>query len=53
MTASAQSAGQALIIDAVTHRYGTAFAVDNVTLDIKEGELIKVDTRTGSYMGRA
>jgi putative spermidine/putrescine transport system ATP-binding protein len=40
MTASAQSAGQALIIDAVTHRYGAAFAVDNVTLDIKAGELI-------------
>jgi putative spermidine/putrescine transport system ATP-binding protein len=40
MTASAQSTGQALIIDAVTHRYGAAFAVDNVTLDIKAGELI-------------
>ena len=29
-----------LIIDAVTHRYGSASAVDNVTLDIKAGELI-------------
>jgi putative spermidine/putrescine transport system ATP-binding protein len=34
------AAGQSLIIDAVTHRYGAAFAVDNVTLDIKAGELI-------------
>src|SRR3989440_6434410 len=41
MTASAPATtGQSLIIDAVTHRYGTAFAVDNVTLDIKAGELI-------------
>src|SRR3954463_8969360 len=29
------AAGKALIIDAVTHRYGTAYAVDHVTLDIK------------------
>src|SRR5678815_5288234 len=34
------AAGKALILDAVTHRYGTAYAVDNVTLDIKAGELI-------------
>src|SRR4051794_34767906 len=34
------AAGQSLIIDAVTQRYGAAFAVDNVTLDIKAGELI-------------
>jgi putative spermidine/putrescine transport system ATP-binding protein len=34
------AAGQSLIIDAVTHRYGAAFAVDNVTLDIKAGELL-------------
>jgi putative spermidine/putrescine transport system ATP-binding protein len=32
--------GQRLIIDAVTQRYGTFLAVDNVTLDIKAGELI-------------
>ena len=32
------AAGQSLIIDAVTHRYGAAFAVDNVTLDIKAVE---------------
>jgi elongation factor P len=25
----------------------------NVPLFIKEGETIKIDTRTGSYMGRA
>src|SRR6266699_2197457 len=35
-----QAAGQSLIIDAVTHRYGAAFAVDRVTLEIKAGELI-------------
>jgi putative spermidine/putrescine transport system ATP-binding protein len=35
-----QAAGQPLIIDAVTQRYGTFLAVDNVTLDIKAGELI-------------
>jgi putative spermidine/putrescine transport system ATP-binding protein len=34
------AAGQPLIIDAVTQRYGTFLAVDNVTLDIKAGELI-------------
>ena len=32
--------GQPLIIDAVTQRYGSFLAVDNVTLDIKAGELI-------------
>jgi putative spermidine/putrescine transport system ATP-binding protein len=32
--------GQPLIIDAVTQRYGAFLAVDNVTLDIKAGELI-------------
>src|SRR5450759_2040003 len=26
---------------------------DNVTLFIQEGETIKIDTRTGAYMGRA
>ena len=35
-----QAAGQPLIIDAVTQRYGSFLAVDNVTLDIKAGELI-------------
>src|SRR6476469_5968294 len=34
------AAGQPLIIDAVTQRYGSFLAVDNVTLDIKAGELI-------------
>ena len=27
--------------------------VVNVPLFIKEGELVKIDTRTGAYMGRA
>ena len=35
-----QAAGQSLVIDAVTQRYGSFLAVDNVTLDIKAGELI-------------
>ena len=39
MTASA-STGQSLLLDNITHRYGAATAVDNVTLDIKAGELI-------------
>ena len=34
------ASGQPLIIDAVTQRYGSFLAVDNVTLDIKAGELI-------------
>jgi len=34
------STGQTLIIDAVTQRYGSFRAVDNITLDIKAGELI-------------
>src|SRR4051812_23793871 len=34
------SFGQTLIIDAVTQRYGAFRAVDNLTLDIKAGELI-------------
>ena len=34
------STGQPLVIDAVTQRYGAFLAVDNVTLDIKAGELI-------------
>ena len=34
------ASGQPLIIDAVTQRYGAFLAVDNVTLDIKAGELI-------------
>src|SRR5947207_9151563 len=34
------STGQTLIIDAVTQRYGSFRAVDNITLDIKAGELV-------------
>jgi putative spermidine/putrescine transport system ATP-binding protein len=33
-------AGQALTLDGVTHAYGTSKAVDNVTLDIRGGELV-------------
>ena len=32
--------GQPLILDGITQRYGAAFAVDNVTLDIRGGELV-------------
>ena len=32
--------GQSLILDGITQRYGAATAVDNVTLDIKGGELV-------------
>ncbi len=40
MTPSSPAAGQSLVIDAVTQRYSAFLAVDNVTLDIKAGELI-------------
>lgn len=32
--------GQALILNGITHRYGGSLAVDNVTLDIKGGEMV-------------
>ena len=32
--------GQALILNGITHRYGASVAVDNVTLDIKGGEMV-------------
>lgn len=38
-TATAQAA-QPLTLDGVTHSYGTGFAVDNVTLEVKGGELV-------------
>ena len=34
------SAGETLQVAAVTHRYGTAKAVDNVSLDVNGGELV-------------
>jgi len=42
------ASGQPLVIDAVTQRYGTFLAVDNVTLDIKAGELDRKSTRLNS-----
>jgi putative spermidine/putrescine transport system ATP-binding protein len=39
MTAPASS-GQSLLLDKITHRYGPATAIDNVTLDIEGGELV-------------
>lgn len=32
--------GQTLILNGITHRYGTSLAVDNVTLDIRGGEMV-------------
>ncbi len=32
--------GQSLTLDAIVHRYGSALAVDHVTLEIKAGELV-------------
>lgn len=32
--------GQNLTLDAISHRYGQAVAVDNITLEIKAGELV-------------
>jgi putative spermidine/putrescine transport system ATP-binding protein len=40
MTTPSASSGQSLTIEAVTHRYGAAYAVDHVTLEIKAGELV-------------
>ena len=34
------SSGQSLLLEKITHRYGTTTAVDTVTLDIKGGELV-------------
>ncbi len=34
------TAGQPLTLDGITHRYGAMLAVDNVTLEIKGGELV-------------
>ena len=35
-----QTPGQPLILDGITHRFGTMLAVDRVTLDIRAGELV-------------
>ena len=37
---AATGTGTSLILDGITQRYGTALAVDTVTLDIKGGELV-------------
>jgi putative spermidine/putrescine transport system ATP-binding protein len=38
--ASAARYRQALTLDAVSHSYGAGYAVDNVTLEVRDGELI-------------
>jgi putative spermidine/putrescine transport system ATP-binding protein len=40
MTSPSGANGKSLTIEAVTHRYGAAYAVDHVTLEIKAGELV-------------
>ena len=42
MSASPSPAGRSLVLDAITHRYGDSFAVQNVNLDIRGGELISL-----------
>jgi putative spermidine/putrescine transport system ATP-binding protein len=37
---SSGATGQPLLLDRITHKYGSAFAVNDVTLDIKGGELV-------------
>lgn len=37
MSASPSPAGRSLVLDAITHRYGDSFAVQNVNLDIRGG----------------
>ncbi|AIB14949.1 spermidine/putrescine ABC transporter ATPase (plasmid) [Azospirillum argentinense] len=38
--ATAKPAGVAVTLDGITHRFGASTAVDNVTLEIKAGELV-------------
>jgi putative spermidine/putrescine transport system ATP-binding protein len=42
MSASPSPAGRSLVLDAITHRYGDSFAVQNVNLDIRGGELVSL-----------
>jgi putative spermidine/putrescine transport system ATP-binding protein len=37
---SSGATGQPLLLDRITHKYGSAFAVNDVTLDIRGGELV-------------
>ncbi|GGF70189.1 ABC transporter ATP-binding protein [Azorhizobium oxalatiphilum] len=39
-TQGTASGGRALVVDAVTHRYGSSTAVENINLDIRAGELV-------------
>ncbi|WP_246661967.1 ABC transporter ATP-binding protein [Prosthecodimorpha hirschii] len=40
MVQSEGMGGRSLVVDAVTHRYGTSVAVQNINLDIRAGELV-------------
>src|SRR5437773_990210 len=40
MATKSSATGQSLVLDGITHRFGTMLAVDNVTLDIRGGELV-------------
>ncbi|WP_406855486.1 ABC transporter ATP-binding protein [Alsobacter sp. KACC 23698] len=42
MSSPAPSAGRSLVLDGVTHRYGDSFAVRDINLDIRGGELVSL-----------
>ena len=33
--------------------YGAIRALKGISLEVEEGEIIKIDTRTGEYLGRS
>lgn len=39
-TGTQSEGGRALVVDGVTHRYGSSTAVENINLDIRSGELV-------------
>ena len=41
-----------LHVENVTMQFGGVVAVNNLSMDINEGEIVEVDTRDGSYLGR-
>jgi putative spermidine/putrescine transport system ATP-binding protein len=43
---------QPLTLDGVTHSYGAGLAVDNVTLEVKGGELIAQGNRVNERVTR-
>ena len=41
-----------LKVENATMQFGGVVAVDNLNMEINEGEIVEVDTRDGSYVGR-